>query len=239
MADTSTYRVRSVNRIREPRTEHGASRNRLIACLSQADQLLVPALEPVRLRPDTVVYHQNDPVRYAYFPVRGLISLYGMTADGEMLQVGAIGSSGLVGVQVVLEEVASPHHVAVHVPSDAYRASGSALRELCRRSPTARQALLREAHSQLVLIGHAALCHRFHTARQRLSRWLLIYASRTSSDTVDLTQDVLAQILGSPRTVVSRAANQLQDVRAVRQLHGRLQILDRGALAKCACPCDI
>jgi hypothetical protein len=102
-----------------------------------------------------------------------------------------------------------------------------------------RHTLLRAAHAQLVMIGDVALCHRFHTALQRLSRCLLAHMASTSSDTVELTQDVLACILGSPRTVVSRAASQLQTLNAIRQRHGRLEILDRVKIAQCACVCGM
>ena len=165
------------------------------------------------------------------------MSLFGATPDGEVLQVAAVGRLGIVGVSVVLEEEESPYRIVAHVSCDAYRMSASALREASQCSKAARESLLRAAHAQLVMIGDTALCHRFHTALQRLSRCLLAYAASSFSDTVALTQEVLADILGSPRTVVSRAATQLQDIQAIRQRHGRLQILDRRRMAQLACAC--
>jgi CRP-like cAMP-binding protein len=153
------------------------------------------------------------------------------------LQVAAIGRCGVVGVPIILEADESPHHVVAHVPCDAYRLSTSAMRDLFRRSPTLRHAFLQAAHDQLVMIGNVALCHRFHTALQRLSRCLLTYAVGTSSDTIALTQHVMADMVGSPRTVVSRAVGHLQDLNAVRQRHGRLEILDRHKMSECACDC--
>ena len=218
----------------------GSSSNSLIAALPEREQhLFASSMELVHIAPATVVCHQGDPVRHVYFPVRGLMSLFGMTPDGEVLQVAAVGRLGIVGVPVVLEEEESPYRIVAHVSCDAYRMSASALREASQCSKAARASLLRAAHAQLVMIGDTALCHRFHTALQRLSRCLLAYAASSSSDTVALTQEVLADILGSPRTVVSRAANQLQDIQAIRQRHGRLQILDRLRMAQLACGCGM
>ena len=225
------------DRLREP-VRSSLSRNELIASLSDADrQLVAPSMELVHLHAATVLWHQGDLVRHVYFPIRGLVSLLGTTPDGDVLQVAAVGRLGIAGIPVILEEDESPFQVVAHASCDAYRMRASVLRAVCHRSRTVQHILLRAAHAQLVMIGDVALCHRFHTALQRLSRCLLVYAASTSSDTVALTQEVLANILGSPRTVVSRAANQLQDLNAIRQRHGRLQIVDRLKMAQCACAC--
>ena len=227
------------NRLREP-VRSSPSRNELIASLTETDrQLVAPSMELVHLHAATVLCHQGDPVRHVYFPIRGLVSLLGTTADGDVLQVAAVGRLGIVGVPVILEEDESPYQVVAHASCDAYRMRAQVLRAVCHHSSAVRHMLLRAAHAQLVMIGDVALCHRFHTALQRLSRCLLAYTASTSSDTVALTQDVLANILGSPRTVVSRAASQLQDLNAIRQRHGRLQIVDRLRMAEYACACGM
>lgn len=228
----------SGSRVRDSIPDVALTNNRVIAALPEPDRrLLIPSMELAHIRPGTVLYNQGDLVRHVYFPVRGLISLFGVTPDGGVLQVVATDRSSLVGVHVALDEAASPHHVVAHVPCDAYRASTATLREACRCSRAVQQAVLRAAHAQIIQIGDAALCHRFHSVLQRLSRWLLAYARSTSSDTVALTQDVLSHILGSPRTAVSKAATHLQDLNAIRQRHGRIQILNRAALTQCACEC--
>jgi len=228
----------SGGRFRDSTADVAITNNGVIAMLPEPDQrLLIPSMELARIRPGTVLYNQGDLVRHVYFPVRGLISLFGMTPEGGMLQVVATDCSSLVGVHVAIDETSSPHHVVAHVSCDAYRASTTTLREACRRSNAVQHAVLRAAHAQIIQIGDAALCHRFHSALQRLSRWLLVYARSTSSDTVALTQDVLSHILGSPRTAVSKAATHLQDLNAIRQRHGRIQILNRAALTQCACEC--
>ena len=56
------------------------------------------------------------------------------------------------------------------------------------------------AYDLHVQIADAVLCHHFHTAPQRLSRWLLRAGDRVGSDTLDLTHELLAHVLGIPRS---------------------------------------
>ena len=57
----------------------------------------------------------------------------------------------------------------------------------------------------------AAACHRFHTTLQRLCLWLLTVSDSLQSETVEVTQDLLAQFLGTTRTGISLAATTLSD----------------------------
>jgi CRP-like cAMP-binding protein len=80
-------------------------------------------------------------------------------------------------------------------------------------------------------------CHRFHTAHQRLARWLLMASDRTRSSRVELTQEQLAHVLGLQRTGVTVANVALQDAGAIRSRHGRITIVDRKRLENLACEC--
>jgi hypothetical protein len=61
-------------------------------------------------------------------------------------------------------------------------------------------------HALLQSMSQLAVCHRFHSARQRLSRWLLAARDHAESNTLELTQEVIAQSLGIPRTGVTAIA---------------------------------
>src|SRR5688572_10857636 len=85
------------------------------------------------------------------------------------------------------------------------------------RSNTALQGrLLAYAHQQVGAMTRAAACHRFHTTLQRLCLWLLTASDSLQSDTVEVTQDLLAQFLGTTRTGVSLAATSLSDEGVIR-----------------------
>ena len=86
-------------------------------------------------------------------------------------------------------------------------------------------------------MAQAIVCHHFHSVIQRVCRWLLVAAERLQSDTLNVTQEVIAHALGMPRTGVTEAAVRLQDARAITCRHGRTAILQRAYLAAAACEC--
>jgi CRP-like cAMP-binding protein len=108
---------------------------------------------------------------------------------------------------------------------------------VCERDAAVQRLLAGCAQHQLHAMAQASVCHRFHTVQQRLSSWLLAAAHAASTDTLAVTQDLLAQVLGAPRTSVSRAATVLEDHGVIRQQHGRVRILQREGLRVRACAC--
>jgi len=66
---------------------------------------------------------------------------------------------------------------------------------------------------------------------------LLITNDRVKEETFYLTQEFISQMLGTPRTVVTVAANKLQDAGFIRYRRGRITILDRQGLESVACGC--
>jgi hypothetical protein len=86
-------------------------------------------------------------------------------------------------------------------------------------------------------VSQSAVCNRFHTTEARLSRWLLVTRDRVGSDSFLLTQEFIAHMLGTPRTVVTVAANKLQDAGLIRYKRGHITILDPRRLEAAACEC--
>ena len=69
------------------------------------------------------------------------------------------------------------------------------------------------------------------------SRWLLRSRDLSGSDTLLLTQEFLAQMLGVRRTSVSLVANTLQNAGLIRYSRGRIEVIDRPALERAVCEC--
>jgi CRP-like cAMP-binding protein len=215
-----------------PRTNH------VLALLSESDRRrLAPFAAFVQARQGTVLYEIGDEVRYVYFPVSGMISLHTVTIDGTFVQVAVIERDGFVGVPGLLDDGIMPYRASATLACDAYRLPVTVLAQEFRRNASFQAPILRFAHRQATQIGAAAICHYVHTIRQRLCRWLLVCADCACSDTIELTQDRLADMLGVPRQSVSRAAATLQDHALIQHRHGRVRILNHRGLAACACEC--
>ena len=87
------------------------------------------------------------------------------------------------------------------------------------------------------LVGRNAACNRLHYMEQRCARWLLLTHDRVVSDQFKLTQEFLAQMLGSRRASVTEAAAELQRSGAISYQRGTITIISREALEACACEC--
>ena len=96
--------------------------------------------------------------------------------------------------------------------------------------------LLSYAHTLLAQSSQSAVCNSFHTAEQRLARWLLMARDRVNEDILRFTQEMLSHMLGVPRNSV-RAARALQNQGLIQYRRGEIRILERQKLEGAACEC--
>ena len=217
---------------------HFTSQNRLLAALPRLEyERLRPAMHFVQLAKGKLIYDAGDLVRHAYFMTSGMVSLLARTEDGEAIEVAMVGNEGMVGVPVVLGTNLMPYRVMVQIPGGAMKLTEYALREEINRNGQLHKLLLCYTHTVLAQITQSALCNRFHTLEERLCRWLLIARDRVKSDGFEMTQEFLSDMLGAPRTAVTKAAGNLQKKRLIRYSRGRIKILDRLGLESTACEC--
>jgi CRP-like cAMP-binding protein len=90
---------------------------------------------------------------------------------------------------------------------------------------------------QMVQMSQSVLCNRLHPVEARMARWLLSAGDRTQSDSLHLTQEFLAQMLGSRRSTVTVSAGNLQREGLIDYTRGRVRIVDRPGLEAKACEC--
>ena len=197
---------------------------------------LQPFLESVALPKGKVLYGWGDSPRVGYFPVGGLISVMATLESGAVLEVALVCRGGFVGIPILTQSPARAE-ARVQVAGEAIRVRADVILSEFRRSGTLQRVLLQDVDRVLAHTAQSALCLRHHSVAERLCRWLLVVAECTGADTVDLTQEAIAEILGSPRTAVSTAATALQDEGFIRQRHGRIRILKRSGLERWSCEC--
>jgi CRP-like cAMP-binding protein len=212
--------------------------NRILASLPRAEyQSIAPHLERVHLPQGKVLYEVGDPVGRAYFVTRGMVSLLSITEDGGTTEVAMVGKEGLVGIPIVLRVPVTPYRSMVQIPGDALSIRAEPLRAEFARSARFQDLLLKYTHALLTQVSQSAVCNRFHTVEARLSRWLLVTRDRVDSDSFQLTHEFISHMLGTPRTVVTVAANKLQDAGLIRYKRGRITIINLEGLEDAACEC--
>jgi Mn-dependent DtxR family transcriptional regulator len=70
-----------------------------------------------------------------------------------------------------------------------------------------------------------------------LSRWLLRVRELSDSETLPLTQEFLAQMIGVQRNAVSIVAHALQKAGMIRYSWGHIEITDADRLLETTCEC--
>ena len=174
---------------------------------------------------------------HTYFVTAGLISILALTVDGATLELTSVASGGVVGLPTILRRSSTPHETVVQVSGEALRISTEALRLVLEDSVALREACTQYAGAVLSDIAQSTVCHHFHQLSERLCRWLLNASDRVHVETLSLTHENLARILGAPRTAVSAATSDLQEADAIHCRRGSIALVNRRRLEASACPC--
>lgn len=174
---------------------------------------------------------------YAYFPVNSATSLVITEPDGGTVEVATVGREGLIGLPIFINSEAVAIEAFTHVPGDALRIHRSVLRKEIDREQDLCRRVHRYTEVLLLFIAQTCLCNSLHTQRQRLARWLLLLHDRVGTDTFQLTQTFMAEMLGVRRATVTITAGEFRDKGLISYRKGRVEILDRRGLEAAACDC--
>lgn len=113
----------------------------------------------------------------------------------------------------------------------------SKFRKACNDSGATRDLCVRYNEVLLLQARVIAACNVLHPVEARLCRWLLQSADRAESQTIALTQQFLAEMLGVRRTYVSDVASSIQERGAITYSRGVITIVDRSAFEELSCEC--
>ena len=215
-----------------------AMRNRILGVLPDEDLIrIAPHLIEVKFEEDEIIYLSDDPIDYVYLVESGLVSLLSTTESGSTIEVAMIGREGVVGLPVILQNRVIPYEVKVRVSTEAHKIQAEIFQEEFARSQILHEIVLRYLNVMITQIQQSSICNRFHTIEATVSRWLLAVQDQINSNTLYLTQHVISQALGVPRTGVTVAAGALQEAGAIRYSRGKIIIVDRLRLESHACEC--
>jgi CRP-like cAMP-binding protein len=212
--------------------------NKILLSLSGEEfNHVLAKLELVRLALHQVIYEAGETIKSGYFVNDGLISVLAVQPDGKSVEVGLIGNEGFAGLPLLVGYHSSPTRLITQGDGTAYRCSADALQQLARQVPQLERQLQRFGHRLAMQTTQIAACNRLHDMEERLARWLLMSHDRIRSDNLPLTQEFLAQMLGSRRASVTIAAGILQKAGLISHTRGSVKILNREKLEEVACDC--
>jgi CRP-like cAMP-binding protein len=216
-------------------------RNDVLRNLAQADHSvfdeLMTELEPHPMQRGAILSAPRLVAEFVYFIDSGIVSLVATTKSGSSVEVALVGRESVAGLGDALGTQPLPYGLVVLLPGLAYRAPKAVVRQHILTC-SALHALLMECSQRMMHeLAQSALCNRFHTSEQRLARWLLRAAERADTHRLELTHELVAQMVGAPRSAVSEAASTLRDQGIIDYRRGVLTIRSAKRLHKVACEC--
>jgi CRP-like cAMP-binding protein len=212
--------------------------NRLLRALPlKALKELLPALQPVPLPVKQVLHRPGDHLDFAYFPETGMVSIVLPLEDGGTIEVGTVGSEGMLPIASVLGDTVASSEAMVQLEGSALRMPADILRQRLDANAALRRHFGRYAHSFHQQVLQTAACNGAHSLEQRCARWLLLARHRIGSDELPLTQEFLSMMLAVRRAGVTEAAGGLQQAGLIRYRHGHITVLDPAGLEQVSCEC--
>jgi CRP-like cAMP-binding protein len=212
--------------------------NKLLASLPRDDfDRLQPHLSTVSLPQGVVLVEAGNEVDQIYFPHDGMLSLLAVLRGGKAIEIATVGREGVVGAMAGLGLYKSLVRVVVQMPSACSKIAATRFRTAAAASDPVRNLCIRYNEVLLSQARVMAACNALHSIEARFCRWLLQSADRASSDTLALTQEFLAKMLGVRRTSVTEVASKIQAAGVIIYSRGVIKILDRPALMRMSCEC--
>ncbi len=212
--------------------------NKILAALPAKEyNRLLPHLTLVSLPIGQTLYDKDERIEYVYFVNAAVISLVTHLEDGDSVEVGMVGNEGMVGLSVAHGDDVAQNHAIVQIADGAMRMKSAILMKEMKRGGRLQSLLMRYSLTLLKQVSQTAACNRNHGLGERLARWLLTCQDRVEGDELRLTQEFIAQMLGTRRSRVSEAAILLQGQGLIRYSRGHITILDRAGLEEYACEC--
>jgi CRP-like cAMP-binding protein len=217
---------------------HHPRQNHLLAALSEPEfKSLSSHLELIAMPLGKMLYEPDAQLQHGYFPTTSIISLHYVIESGASAETAGVGNEGIVGISLFMGGDTTSSSAVVQTAGHAYRLDRRVLKEEFGRSGNFQRLLLRYTQALITQMAQTAVCNRYHSVEQQLSRWLLLTLDRLPSNELIMTQELVASMLGVRREGITEAAGKLQREGLISYRRGHIAVIDRSGLERHACEC--
>ena len=224
---------------RAPLPRSAVQANRLLAVLPHdALERLLQVTEKVSWVSGDVLYGTDGDLKHAYFPADVIVTLLLESKGRPTTKVAMVGREGMVGVSTFMGGAPPPGCAVVLNNGYAFKMPAAALKAEFDRNGATMRLLLRYTQSLVTQMAQTAVCNRHHQVEPQLCAWLLTCMDRLpTGNSLPITQEIVAGILGVRREGISEAASLLRQLGLISFTRGRISLLDRPGLLARACEC--
>jgi CRP-like cAMP-binding protein len=212
--------------------------NQLLAALPAAELARWrPLLEPVDLALGQVLYESGSTLEHAYFPTHAIVSMLYVMENGASAEIAVVGQEGVVGISLFMGGGSTPSRAVVQSAGRGFRLDAQHLKQEFDRAGPVMHLLLRYTQALITQMSQTAVCNRHHSLDQQLCRWLLLSLDRLRGNELQMTQELIANMLGVRREGVTESALKLQAAGLITYSRGRISVLNRPGLEHRSCEC--
>jgi CRP-like cAMP-binding protein len=213
-------------------------RNRLLLALPSSNlKRLMPELEPIPCEHGQILLDADSSLDDIFFPDSGVISVVAVYADGSIIEMATVGREGCTGFQAIFGAKESSVRFLVQIPGSAAKISRAAFTRAMRTMPSFRNLMSAYVHAFLEQVLVSAACNGAHGLKERLARWLLMMRDRSDDDTLRITQNLLAEMLGVQRPSITNVIRELERAGLLSSGRRQVTILERQGLMGASCEC--
>jgi hypothetical protein len=215
--------------------------NNLLRRLNASDfALIAPHLAQEEAAAGDLLYNPGDDVETVHFPCGpSLASFMVANEDGRDVETILVGREGAVGGIVSQGYLPAYTRIIVKFGGPFVRLRVARLDAAKTKSVTLRNVFARYADCMLAQIFQSTACNAIHSIEQRTAKWIISAMERTNGDnTVPLTHEQLATLLGVGRSYTSRVMQTFKAEGVLETRRGSILIRNREALQIRSCLCN-
>ena len=214
--------------------------NNLLRRLIRTDFALIePYLSATKCAPNELLYNPGQDVETVHFPCgASLVSYVVPNEDGRDVETILIGREGAVGGIVSHGYLPAYTRICVKFGGPFVRLSISKLEAAKATSASLRHIFARYADCMLAQMFQSTACNAVHSIEQRTAKWIISAMERTEGDSVPLTHEQLATLLGVGRSYASRVIQTFKAEGVLETRRGAIVVRNREGLQLRACLCN-
>ncbi len=213
-------------------------KNELLNGLKLSDlESLYSLMELVNMVKNEYIYQPDNFIHSLYFPETAVISEYQILENGKTIEISMIGREGIIGASSIFNSNFSRNWSQVLIPGSAYRIDSKAFEDVAYSNNEIKKVFFNFINLYISQISQRIICNNHHTVEERLCLWLLMINERCDDKNLLLTQEQIANYLGTYRPSITIITKTLREKGLIDSLRGKIIILDEANLKNMSCDC--
>jgi CRP-like cAMP-binding protein len=212
--------------------------NRILRSLvPKAFDRVAKHLTRITVHKKDIVHRANKRIDHVLFPENCVFCLMTVMENGDTIEAGTVGREGASWISASIGAPSMPCETITAIGGTALRLGIDDLDHEMKENAPFRDILTGYSHALLIASLRTAACNGLHALPQRCARWILTTLDRVGEDRFEVTQEFLAQLLGTSRPTVNSmlATAELAGMLTVKR--GSVTVTNRTRLAEVSCEC--